>query len=255
MKKKYFIKDQKFETIRYVARKELSDLMMDFGLIRLRAGQRFDWRQGEEVAILLIEGDVEFFSKEIRGEGKRYSLVDENPTVFHIPNNLDFSFVAREMSELAFISVENDMTFPPEIIQPEQVKIEHRGKGILDDSSYRIVRTAFDYYSCPKSMLVLGEVLAPQGRWSSYPPHHHPQPEIYHYRFPDKRGYGHAEVGEDVYKVRDKDTIIIPPNKDHSQVSAPGYVMWYLWVIRHLPGCPYIEPEFTQEHAWIRDLR
>jgi 5-deoxy-glucuronate isomerase len=26
--------------------------------------------------------------------------------------------------------------------------------------------------------------------------------------------------------------------------------MYYSWVIRHLPGNPYVVPEFTAEHAW-----
>jgi 5-deoxy-glucuronate isomerase len=27
--------------------------------------------------------------------------------------------------------------------------------------------------------------------------------------------------------------------------------MYYLWVIRHLEGNPYIEPTFLPEHLWI----
>jgi 5-deoxy-glucuronate isomerase len=88
------------------------------------------------------------------------------------------------------------------------------------------------------------------GRWSSYPPHHHDQPEIYHYRFTDPDGYGHAELGDDVLKVRTNDTVFIPPGLDHGQVSAPGYGMYYLWMIRHLPGNPYTGFTFAKEHQW-----
>jgi 5-deoxy-glucuronate isomerase len=114
------------------------------------------------------------------------------------------------------------------------------------------VRTIFDGTTAdPNAELVLGEVITFQGGWSSYPPHHHPQAEIYHYRFTEPQGYGHAELGETVLKVRNYDTVKILDEKDHAQCAAPGYGMYYSWVIRHLPDNPYTVPEFTEEHAWI----
>jgi len=38
---------------------------------------------------------------------------------------------------------------------------------------------------------------------------------------------------------------------DHPQCAAPGYGMYYSWVIRHLPGMPYDVPEFSADHRWI----
>jgi 5-deoxy-glucuronate isomerase len=101
--------------------------------------------------------------------------------------------------------------------------------------------------------LVLGEVVTLPGGWSSYPPHHHPQPEIYHYRFTHPQGYGHAELGERVVKVHQFDTVKIPAGKDHAQCAAPGYGMYYSWVIRHLPQAPYTVPEFADEHRWTME--
>jgi len=100
------------------------------------------------------------------------------------------------------------------------------------------------------AVYLVGEVVTLPGGWSSYPPHHHAQPEIYHYRFSEPQGYGHAELGDEVVKVRQNDTIRIPAGHDHAQCAAPGYGMYYSWVIRHLPGNPYVMPEFTAEHAW-----
>jgi len=146
-----------------------------------------------------------------------------------------------------------DRAFPTVLYTPDSMlESEHRDKGRLDDTSHRIVRTIFDGRNRPEANLVLGEVINFPGRWSSYPPHHHPQPEIYHYRFTDPRGYGHAELGEDVLRVRPFDTIEILDLDDHSQVAAPGYGMFYVWVIRHLPGQPYTVPEFTSEHIWLK---
>ena len=43
------------------------------------------------------------------------------------------------------------------------------------------------------------------------------------------------------------------PPHHHAQVSAPGYGMYYLWLIRHLPGNPYTGFTFTPEHQWTLD--
>ena len=103
------------------------------------------------------------------------------------------------------------------------------------------------------SNLVLGEVIDFPGKWSSYPPHHHPQPEIYFYKFLPENGFGHAELGEDVYKVRNNDAILIHENLTHPQVAAPGYAMYYIWVIRHLENNQYVNPIFVPEHAWVME--
>ena len=100
---------------------------------------------------------------------------------------------------------------------------------------------------------MVGEVINLPGRWSSYPPHHHAQPEIYHYRFNAPAGYGHAEIGGEVYRVAAGDTTLIPGGLDHAQVSAPGYGMYYLWVVRHLPGRPYRGFKVTPAYRWLLD--
>ena len=91
----------------------------------------------------------------------------------------------------------------------------------------------------PQSKLVIGEVLNFPGKWSSYPPHHHSQTEIYYYEFSPQWGYGHGELGEDVYKIRHGDILPITDNRVHSQTSAPGFHMYYLWSIRHPDENPY----------------
>ena len=92
------------------------------------------------------------------------------------------------------------------------------------------------------------------GRYSSAPPHHHPQPEIYFYRFQPEQGFGFAELGENqALKVKHNDAIKILDNADHMQTSAPGYHMWYLWIIRHLPKNPYKGFEYNPKHEWILD--
>src|SRR4029079_14515958 len=159
---------------------------------------------------------------------------------------------AEQDTEFTVYRTANTKKFEPKFY--DAVANEHRGKGQVGDACLRFVRTIFDRTNAdPNAELVLGEVITMPGRWSSYPPHHHPQPEIYHYRFTMPQGYGHAELGDRVFRVRNYDTVRIPAGLDHAQCAAPGYGMYYSWVIRHLPEKPYTVPEFTAEHRWTMD--
>jgi 5-deoxy-glucuronate isomerase len=149
------------------------------------------------------------------------------------------------------VETPNARAFPVRRIEPRGVRSEERGQGKLEGTAHRIVRTAFDGTdSAAESELVVGEVVCLPGRWSSYPPHHHPQPELYYYRFSPPQGYGHAECGEDVYKVREHDVLRIPPGQVHAQCAAPGYHMYYLWTIRHLPQERYWGFTYEAAHGW-----
>lgn len=37
----------------------------------------------------------------------------------------------------------------------------------------------------------------------------------------------------------------------HPQCAAPGFAMWYLWVICHLDNNPYQGPNFIPEYQWV----
>jgi 5-deoxy-glucuronate isomerase len=103
--------------------------------------------------------------------------------------------------------------------------------------------------------MVLGEVINHPGKWSSYPPHDHPQPEVYHYRFFPSHGFGHAEKENEVFKVFNCDSYAIPPGVTHSQCAAPGYAMYYIWMIPHLPNDRFGPDSriFRNEHTWVMD--
>ena len=122
----------------------------------------------------------------------------------------------------------------------------------MHETSTRIVRTIFDDRNAPYANLVLGEVIGFPGKWSSYPPHHHPQPEIYYYKTNPSHGFAYAEVGEDVLKVHNNDTVFIQPGLTHPQCTPPGYALWYLWGIRHLKDNRYGTPTFVPDHLWVQ---
>ncbi len=227
------------------------DTGMELGVLKLGGREVHEETTPTETAWLLMSGEVAFV---IDGETKvfsRISLFDDPPAALHVGAKQKVRIEAKGEVELTVYRVANTAVFPAEIHDPDSVRSERRGKGALKDAAFRFVRTIFDDdNSDPEAKLVLGEVVNFPGRWSSYPPHHHAQPEIYHYRFTSPQGYGHAELGEQVIKVRPYDTIKILGKNDHSQCAAPGYGMYYVWAIRHLDGDRYTKPEFTEEHRW-----
>ena len=227
---------------------------ISFGILKLQAGASHQVTTQAETAFLLMSGVVRLSAGGREERFRRQSLFDEGPSCLHVSAGTEIVIAAEEDSELTTYETLNRRQFEPRFYQPAHVPTEHRGKGQVGDTCYRFVRTIFDRSNAdPNAELVLGEVITMPGRWSSYPPHHHPQPEIYHYRFTMPQGYGHAELGDRVFRVRNYDTIRIPAGLDHAQCAAPGYGMYYSWVIRHLPEKPYTVPEFTVEHRWTMD--
>jgi 5-deoxy-glucuronate isomerase len=227
---------------------------IQFSILKLVAGEHYQLQSDWELAVLQLDGNGVFELNGQRVSYHRKSLFDQPPLAVHLPKDVSVNITALSDLELALFETQNDKRFGPNIYPPEFVGNEQKGKGVVDDAALRYVRTIFDGSVTDRNaQLVLGEVVNFPGRWSSYPPQHHPQPKLYHYRFADLRGYGHAELGDDVMKVRSFDTLRIIDEKDHAQCSAPGYAMYYTWVIRHLPSRRYTVPEFTDLHCWTMD--
>lgn len=233
---------------------EEDDTGIELSVLKLAAGNDLELRAESETAFLLMEGSVDVELDGKAASWHRRSLFDESPSCAHFAAGSRLVLHATSSVEFTVYRVDNQQAFESRLFDPSAVANEHRGKGQVKDACYRFVRTIFDATtSAPETDLVLGEVITMPGRWSSYPPHHHPQPEIYHYRFTLPQGYGHAELGEDVLKVRAFDTVKIFGPNDHAQTAAPGYGMYYSWAIRNLPNQRYSIPEFTEEHRWIME--
>ena len=231
--------------------------MMDFGILLLHAGECRECHLGKERAFLLLQGGVTFRFNGLERRANRQSLLEESPVVLHVPRGASVQIVGTTDAEIAVMRTRHEATFAPRFYEQDETSSERRGAGTMGETSTRLVRTTFDDRNAPEANLVVGEVVTFPGKWSSYPPHHHPQPEIYHYRFFPEHGFGHAAVGDAVLKVGHGDTVKILQGVSHPQVAAPGYAMYYLWVIRHLDGNRYGEksgtPIFESEHLWVTE--
>lgn len=230
------------------------DMLMDFAVLRLKGGECYDNSEALERAFLVVYGKIElqYAGKSVLID--RPNCFDYAPSVLHLPKDIPVSLsVLSADAEIAYMATENDRPFEARFYAPEDTPDELRGKGTMRETSTRIVRTVFDHSTAPRANLVLGEVIGFPGKWSSYPPHHHPQPEIYYYKTLPSQGFAYAEMGDTVLKVRENDCCFISPGLTHPHVTAPGYALWYLWVIRNLDGNPYTKPTFLNEHLWVTD--
>jgi 5-deoxy-glucuronate isomerase len=231
-----------------------ADMLMDFGILTLGPGEAWSSGAADEKALLLMSGEAALSWNGGSCRASRKSLLEESPTVLSLAAGDDARVEAGPGGAvLAVTRTDNPRRFPPRLVRPEDGRSEERGKGTMRETSTRIVRTSFDDSDAPESNLVLGEVVDAPGKWSSYPPHHHPQPEIYFYKFSPVQGFGLTRIGDEAYLLRDADTVLIREGQVHPQVTAPGYAMWYLWVIRHLEGNRYRNPYFVNEHRWVQE--
>jgi 5-deoxy-glucuronate isomerase len=232
---------------------------MDVGLLALRDGAKWEFYEPDkEVALLLLKGSVRFEWGDIDCEACQVYLAERpdefhyEPWCLHAPRGMRLRVTALPEADIYVQAVGNDRDFPAKLYRPEEVMTQRAGaNGELMGAMRREIKTIFDYESAPWSNMVLGEVLNYPGKWSSYPPHHHPQPEVYFYRFDKPQGFGASFANGEIYTSRQNGLTVIK-HGFHSQAAAPGYAMVYVWGIRHLPGDPWKKTRIDDpEHAWM----
>ena len=226
---------------------------MDVGLLVMEEGDTYRiCDPAKETAVLLFEGRMELTYGD-------KTVSAERPDCFHYeaycllaPRNTEIKIKAVSHAEIYIQQTVNERDYEAILYTPETVQVQHAGaNGELMGAMRREIKTFFDYDNAPFSNMVLGEVLNYPGKWSSYPPHHHPQPEVYFYRFDYPHGFGAGFANGEIYETRHNGMAVI--NYDcHSQVTAPGYAMCYSWGIRHLEGDPWLKTRIDDpEHAWL----
>lgn len=229
-----------------------SNMLMDISIEKMTEGDCLKFLHSEkEMAILLIDGEVTFKYENEEKTFKRSSVFDEEPTCLHVCKGVEVEVEANSDVELLVQLTNNENTFETKLYTPEDTRTDIFGEGVWNDTARRAVRTVFDYNNAPYSNMVMGEVITYPGKWSSYIPHHHEQPEVYYYKFNKPQGFGFSLIGEDAYKIVDNSFSAIPGGLVHPQTSAPGYAMYYCWMIRHFDNNPWTERVDLDEHKWL----
>lgn len=230
------------------------DMMMNISVHQIRKGAALKLnKEKEETAVLLISGDVTFRWEEQTANAVREDPFKGDAVCLHVAKGVAVTVEALEDSEVLVQSVENDGVFASMLYTPETTPQGTFGKGQFEGKAERKVRTFFDCHNAPYSNMVIGDLTVPQGGWSSYPPHGHEQPEVYYYRFDKPQGFGASFVGEEVAIITDRGFASIPGGLTHPQVNAPGYPMYYVWMIRNFENNPWTERNYDPAHLWLLD--
>ena len=229
-----------------------SEMMMDIVTYKMKKGDKKSFcLDKDELALMLVLGAVTFEYEGKKVSAKRGSLFKEGPSTLHVSKGTKVSVTADEDSELLCQSTENDKDFPSKYYAPDDCDYFTSCEGKWENTAVRDVVTVFDYKNAPYSNMVLGEILTRQGRWCSYIPHSHPQPEVYYYKFERPEGFGACFIGESAHMIKDGSVGCFPGGLNHPQVTAPGYPMYTVWMIRHLPGNPWLARVDDERYMWL----
>lgn len=230
-----------------------SEMLMDISVIKLEKGKsKKFYSTDKEIALLLIDGEVNFKAADINEQAERHGLFDDLPTTLHVCKDTQITVTAVNDARFIIQSTLNDRVFPAKIYRKSDVIRTVSCENLWENTAVRDVNTIFDYDNAPYSNMVIGEVLARQGRWWSYVPHSHPQPEVYYYEFERPEGFGACFIGEEAHTVKDGSCGCFVGGKTHVQVTAPGFPMYNVWMIRHLDGDPWLKTRIVDErYTWL----
>ena len=191
----------------------------------------------KEAAFLLFCGAAVFAADGKQWRVSRESEFTQEASCLHVCAGVAIEIRAEAHSELYIQRVKNANQFETKCYLPEDVTVQRAGVTELQGTMRRNIKTIFDLDNAPYSNMVLGEVLNFPGKWSSYPPHFHPQPEVYFYRFDKPQGFGAGFANGELHRTGHNGLLVIQSGF-HSQVAVPGYGLCYVWGIRHLPDDP-----------------
>ena len=232
-------------------------MMMDVCVYRLQAGEkRTFYREGEEMAVLLLEGQMSFDWENTQKTVSRKDVFTEGPWCVHVSTGTTVNIIADTYVEVLVQCTHNDKVFESCFYTPEDAPWQYSSVGKFGNVAKRRVNTIFDHEISPNSNMVLGEVLNDKGNWSGYLPHRHPQPEAYFFKFDRPEGFGASFIGDDVYKSVNNSFSAIPGGALHPQAVAPGFQMYTCWMIRHLEGNPWLQTDRCEDerYTWLHDV-
>ena len=217
--------------------------MIGFGIVSLAAGETYSvGDDGKETALVILSG-----TGTISGDGFAYKDIGQRKNVFegkpasvYFPAGNKFEIESKTDLEVAICQAPSDRDGRPLLISPENVKSVTIGKDNWTRDAYLIVDD-----DVPAHNLFIGEAIVPSGNWGSFPPHRHDKDdlpdevdmeEIYFFRFDRPGGFGIQKIYTDdrtideTLTVEENDTALLPEGY-HPVVTAPGYSMYYLWIM------------------------
>lgn len=232
-----------------------AEMLMDISVWRLKKGKKkIFYRADKEITLLLIDGNIRIRASEIDETAQRDGLFSDMPTCLSVCKGTKIIIDAINDAEFMYLSTDNDREFAAKLYRKKDIIRTVACENMWENTAVRDVNTVFDYDNAPYSNLVIGEVLARQGRWWSYVPHSHPQSEVYYYKFDRPEGFGACFIGEKAHTIKDGSYGCFTGGNTHVQVTAPGFPMYNIWMIRHLDGNPWLKTRVVDpRYTWLEE--
>jgi len=244
---------------------------IEFGRLFLpQKNDEYKGKTGSREAVLTIfEGkcsiEIMTADKEIsyRSIGDRRDVFSGKPTMIYLPPDVEYRIVAESTVEIGISMAPSTSDSPPILVKPEEVVEASVGSW----NWRRTVRTSIGE-NVKAQRLLVGETINPPGNWSSYPPHKHdkkslseaPLEEVYFFKVKPPNGFGIQRIYtppddedpfDEIFLIENNDAVVIPRGY-HPVVAAPGYQLYYLWVLageERKYGAWSDDPN----HSWLRN--
>jgi 5-deoxy-glucuronate isomerase len=236
--------------------------LIDLRLVQLSTGEQMEsTADGEQLAVVLggvVEASAD--GSPLGAVGGRADVFDGLGEAVYVPPGTELVVAPDGPAVVAVASTPLAGRAPgrTRVIRASDQIVTEVGSGNWS----RTIRTVLGPED-DAGRLIVGETINPPGNWSSYPPHKHDRQappdeveleEVYFYRLRPERGFAvqilYSAGEERSLVVRDGDAVAIPRGY-HPVVAAPGYELYYLWVLagegRDLT--PYFDPA----HAWVQE--
>jgi len=244
---------------------------IEFGRLFLpQKNDEYEGETGSNEAVLTIFGgkcslQIMTANKELSYEsiGDRLDVFSGKPTMIYLPPDVEYRIIAESRVEIGISMAPSNSDSPPILVKPEEVVEVSVGSW----NWRRTVRTSIGE-NVKAQRLLVGETINPPGNWSSYPPHKHdekklgeaPLEEIYFFKVNPPNGFGFQRIYtpqddedpfDEIFLIENNDLVVIPRGY-HPVVAAPGYQLYYLWVLageERKYGAWSDDPN----HSWLRN--
>lgn len=240
----------------------INDDLIEFGILRLSKKRIFiNIEDKKETVLVILNGrcTIKCDKYEWKSIGDRKSVFDGKGFAVYIPFSYKYEILCEDDMEVAICKAPSNLKSEPVLITPDDIKCKIVGKCNWERKVCDIINLDIN-----ARRLIIGETFNPSGNWSSYPPHKHDEDnfpnegkmkEVYLFKLNPTQGFGmqriytqNEEVNE-VYVVENNDVIFIPKGY-HPVVAAPGYSLYYLWVLAG--DNRILKPNDDPKHTWIR---
>jgi len=203
---------------------------------------------GREVVLTIFRGkcsvhvDSAVQKASYNSIGDRRDVFSGKPTMVYIPPNTEYHITAESTVEIGVSMAPSDSSSPPVLVEPKDIIENMVGTWNWRRTVYTSIGE-----NVKAQRLLVGETLNPPGNWSSYPPHKHdrkglsevPLEEVYFFKVKPPHGFGlqriytspeDEEPFDEIFLIENDSAVVIPRGY-HPVVAAPGYQLYYLWVL------------------------